>query len=193
MVEYRLNSAEHSATGYAPYTLIYGTQFVEDLQLMSKTASRSTNDFDRYLKELDYNFKVLRDASVKHQDNAALERYEKSIQKEPEPLIIGNYVLKSQHPPPFQGKLRMKYTGPYKVTQKLRPDFYLILDLVQDQNENVHRLELLPVDCDDDDMARREHAKDAKEHFVSEVSDHEGEPQKTKYSQISLHGLWWSC
>ena len=65
MVEYRSNSAEHSATGYAPCTLMYGTQSVEDLQLMSKTALRSTNDFDRNLKELDYNFKVLRDASVK--------------------------------------------------------------------------------------------------------------------------------
>ena len=28
MVEYRLNSAEHSSTGYAPCTLIYGTQSV---------------------------------------------------------------------------------------------------------------------------------------------------------------------
>ena len=178
MVEYRLNSAEHSSTGYAPCTLIYGTQSVEELQLMSKTALKSTNDFDRYLKELDYNFKVLRDASVKHQDYAALERYEKSVQKEPEPLSIGKYALKSQHSPPFQEKLRMKYTGQYRVTQKLRPDFYEILDLVQDQTENVHRMELLPINCDDDDMARREHAKDAKELFISEVLDHEGEPQK---------------
>ena len=72
----------------------------------------------------------------------------------------------------------MKYTGPYRVIQKLRPDFYEILDLVQDQTENVHRMELLPINCDDDDMARREHAKDAKELFISEVLDHEGEPQK---------------
>ena len=123
------------------------------MQLISKTALKSTNNFDRYLKELDYNFKVLRDASVKHQDNAALERYEKSVQKEPEPLSIGKYVLRSQHSPPFQEKLRIRYTGPYRVTQKLRPDFYEILDLVQDQTENVHRLELLPVNCDNDDMA----------------------------------------
>ena len=39
-------------------------------------------------------------------------------------------------------------------------------------------MELLPINCDDDDMARREHAKDAKELFISEVLDHEGEPQK---------------
>ena len=64
MVEYRLNSAEHSSTGYAPCTLIYDTQSVEELQLMSKTALRSTNNFDSYLKELDYNFKVLRDACL---------------------------------------------------------------------------------------------------------------------------------
>ena len=49
---------------------------------------------------------------------------------------------------------------------------------MQDQTENVHRMELLPINCDDDDMARRDHAKDAKELFISEVLDHEGEPQK---------------
>ena len=92
-----------------------------------------------------------------------MERYDKYVQKDPEPLSIGKYVLKSQHPPPFQEKLRMKYTGPNKGTQKLCPDFYEILDLLQDQTEKVHRLELLPVDCDDDVMARREHAKDSKE------------------------------
>ena len=59
----------------------------------------------------------------------------------------------------------MKYTGPYKVMQKLRPYFYHILDLVQNQNENVHRLELLPVGCDDDDMTRREHAKGTQRNF----------------------------
>ena len=178
MVEYRLNSAEHSATGYAPCTLIFGTQSVEDLQLMSRTALKSTNDFDQYLRELDYNFKVLRDASIKHQDSVAIERYKKSIKDSPEPLTIGKYVLKATHQPAFQEKLRMKYTGPYKVVQKLRPDFYEILDIVQDQTETVHRMELLPMECDDDDMARREHAKDAKELFITEVLDHEGEPQK---------------
>ena len=74
---------------------------VEELQLMSKTALKSIYNFDRYLNELDYNFKVLRDASVKHQDNAALERYEKSVQKEPEPLSIGKYVLKITTLTPF--------------------------------------------------------------------------------------------
>ena len=40
-------------------------------------------------------------------------------------------------------------------------------------------MELLPVDYDDDDMARSEHAKDAKELFISEVLDREGEQQKS--------------
>ena len=32
MVEYIVNTATHSATGYAPCTLIFGTQSVEDLK-----------------------------------------------------------------------------------------------------------------------------------------------------------------
>ena len=36
MVEYIVNTTTHSVTGYAPCTLIFGTQSVEDLQMMSK-------------------------------------------------------------------------------------------------------------------------------------------------------------
>ena len=37
MVEYMINTTTHGSTGYAPCTLIYGTDSVEDLQMLSKT------------------------------------------------------------------------------------------------------------------------------------------------------------
>ena len=52
-------------------------------------------------------------------------------------------MLKVARPPQQEVKLHLKYTGPYKVVTKLRPDFYEILDLVQDQTEKVHRNELV--------------------------------------------------
>lgn len=55
----------------------------------------------------------------------AIERYMKSIKDgEESPLEVGSYVLRINRPPPQQIKVRMKWTGPYKVVRKLRPDFY---------------------------------------------------------------------
>ena len=61
---------------------------------------------------------------------------------------------------------------------KLRPDFYEILDLVQDQTEKVHRNELVKCICENDEVARREASKDTKELFIEEVLNHTGKPQK---------------
>ena len=73
----------------------------------------------------------------------AVEKYTDSIEgATPGPLEIDSYVLKVARPPQQEVKLHLKYTGPYKVVTKLRPDFYEILDLVQDQTEKVHRNEL---------------------------------------------------
>ena len=72
----------------------------------------------------------LRKASVLYQDKMAIEKYADSIEgATPDPLEIGSYVLKVVRPPQQEVKLHLKYTGPYKVVTKLRPDFYEILDL----------------------------------------------------------------
>ena len=152
----------------APCTLIYGTDSVEDLQMMSKTelnmeAIKATGGHDKWLKTLDSNLRQMRKASVLYQDKIAIERYAKSIEgATPDPLEIGSYVLKVARPPQQEVKLHLKYTGPYKVVIKLRPDFYEILDLVQDQTEKVHRNELVKFICENDEVARREASKDTK-------------------------------
>ena len=111
----------------------------------------------------------------------AVEKYTNSIEgATPDPLDIGSYVLKVARPPQQEVKLHLKYTGPYKVVTKLRPDFYEILDLVQDQTEKVHRNELVKCICENDEVARREASKDTKELFIEEVLNHTGEPQKQR-------------
>ena len=51
-------------------------------------------------------------------------RHEVSVKDgNPDPLETGSYVLKVARPPQHQTKLHLKYTGPYKVVRKLRPDF----------------------------------------------------------------------
>ena len=71
-------------------------------------------------------------------------------------MEAGSYVLKVARPPQHQTKLHLKYTRPYKVVRKLRPDFYDILDLVQDQTETVHRHEVVKCYCENDGVAREE-------------------------------------
>jgi len=106
-------------------------------------------------------------------------RYTNSIEgATQDPLEIDSYVLKVARPPQQEVKLHLKYTGPYKVVTKLRPDFYEILDLVQDQTEKVHRNELVKCICENDEVARRGASKDTKELFIEEVVNHTGEPQK---------------
>jgi hypothetical protein len=132
-----------------------------------------------YIKELDHNLEVMSNASVKFQDDMAIIRYEESIANGKEdPLEEGTYVLKKNRPPQQQEKLRMKWTGPYKVVKKLRPDFYEVLDLVQNQTDTFNRGELKKVNCPSDEVARQEFAKDQKELFITEVISHVGEPQK---------------
>ena len=184
MVEYMINTTTHGSTGYAPCTLIYGTDSVEDLQMMSKTelnmeAIKVSGGHDKWLKTLDSNLRQMRKASVLYQDKMAVEKYTDSIEgATPDPLEIDSYVLKVARPPQQEVKLHLKYTGPYKVVTKLRPDFYEILDLVQDQTEKVHRNELVKCICENDEVARREASKDSKELFIDEVVNHTGEPQK---------------
>ena len=184
MVEYMINTTTHGSTGYAPCTLIYGTDSVEDLQMMSKTelnmeAIKVSGGHDKWLKTLDSNLRQMRKASVLYQDKMAVEKYTDSIEGTlPDPLEIDSYVLKVARPPQQELKLHLKYTGPYKVVTKLRPDFYEILDLVQDQTEKVHRNELVKCICENDEVARSEASKDSKELFIEEVVNHTGEPQK---------------
>ena len=64
------------------------------------------------------------------------------------------------------------------MVEKLRPDFYKVLDLVQEQTDTFNRGELKKVNCPNDETARQEFAKDQKELFIDEVISHTGEPQK---------------
>ena len=180
MVEYIVNTTTHSVTGYAPCTLIFGTQSVEDLQMMSKQGLEMEKlEADKYLRALDANYRELREASILFQDNLAIERHEMSVKDgNADPLEAESYVLKVARPPQHQAKLHLKYTGPYKVVRKLRPDFYDILDLVQDQTETVHRHEVVKCYCENDSVAREEASKDTKELFIEEVISHTGKAQK---------------
>ena len=49
MLEYIVNTTTHSATGYAPCTLIFGTESVEDLQMMSKQGLEMATSTGRQL------------------------------------------------------------------------------------------------------------------------------------------------
>lgn len=80
MVKYIMNNTTHSATGYAPCTLIFGTESVEDLQIMSKQGlEMEMLEPDKWLRALDSNYRTLKEASILFQDNMAIERHEMSI------------------------------------------------------------------------------------------------------------------
>lgn len=61
----------------------------------------------------------------------AIERYMKSIKDgEESPLEVGSYVLRINRPPPQQIKVRMKWTGPYKVVRENCAQIFTLIDLV---------------------------------------------------------------
>ena len=92
MVEYVMNTTTHSATGYAPCTLKFGTDSVEDLQMMSRPELELNGlDLDKWLRTLDSNYRTLREASILFQDKRAIEQHELSINDEtPDPLEAGS-------------------------------------------------------------------------------------------------------
>ena len=181
LVEQQLNTTEHSATGYAPCTMIFDTSSVETLRLRAPIPATVPKDIDEYVRTLDKNLHAIRLASEEWQDKWAIHRYEQSLEAGTvPPLEPGSYVLRHRELSTPLLKLKLPYEGPFRVLQMLRPDFYEILDVVNDLKLTDHRRILVPVPCEDDDTARKYFAKDEKELFVEKILSHTGDSNKIK-------------
>ena len=63
--------------------------------------------------------------------------------------------------------------------EMISDNFYKILDIVQDTEEFQHRENLMPIECENDDIARDYARLDTNELTITEVLSHNGDPQRT--------------
>ena len=179
LVEMQLNTTEHSSTGYAPCTMIFGTASVEDRKMHIPMPEQLPRDTDEYVRNLDKNLKAIREASTEFQDAWAVERFQKSLADGVvPPLKPGTYVIKQNFNIRYL-KLQAKFTGPYRVVKMAdRTDFVDLYDLIEDRHEMEHRSVLFPVRCKDDETARKHFANDLREFHVEKILSHSGNPYK---------------
>ena len=187
-----LNNTVHSATGYAPCTMVFGTRHVEDRNLMGLTPKPRGEEVPAYMLKHNELLRRLHQASNEWQDAHILEQLDAqaNVDLSP-PLPPGSYVLRARPHNNPEKKVQKKWTGPFRVLRQVgedaevggqegnrRDDFYIIKDITQDQEDTAHRYELYPIYCQNDEEALQQHSKDDKELFIEEVLSHAGDPQR---------------
>ena len=176
-----LNNSRSSATGYAPVTLMFGTDPFNDVDMMSETAIEYS-DKDEYVRRLKKFLTRFQHLANERLDDNAIENRMKSIDQNMLPdLEIGTFVLLLHRPSDTRNvKVTLPWRGPLKVVGCERKDFYLCHDLVQDVDIVAHRVELTPVKCSLTEIeARKAAALDGESEIeITNVLGHTGVASK---------------
>ena len=188
-VERIMNNTVHSATGFAPVTMVFGSVHVEDRNIMGMVPKVRGSDFPAIMLKHNELLQRLQSASNAWQDKNAVERQLQQDRKGKDATLpAGTYVLRLVTAKTKTYKIDKKFTGPYRILRQLgddeiaahvniRDDFYVVKDILQDREETFHRAELFPIQCSDDSEAVKAHSKDGKEYFIESVVGHSGDPQ----------------
>ena len=118
-VQYLMNKYDTAECGVEPYKLLFGSDSTKHFifpfdDLNVKTAPA-------YLKQLDYDLKLLRSKSLQYQQDIARER---TSQKLPQNVYQPGDLILFQHPKdkPLPHKLGTPFAGPFEVIEQLKND-----------------------------------------------------------------------
>jgi len=177
-----INNTPNRNTTFAPATIVFGHKHVFDSKMMEFTPITDTQekaDMNAYIRKHNEMLNRIQTIANKSLDERLLAQFRELNSKPQElskPLEKDSYVLVKQNK---KGKLQLSWTGPKKVVEMISDNFYKILDIVQDIEEFQHRENLMPIQCENDDIARDYARLDTNELTITEVLSHNGDPQRT--------------
>lgn len=117
MVQYIMNNKVHSATGFAPITLMFGQRITPHRHLLTPSPDNDQMDpafMSHYVERMNKIQTTLVDKAAAHQQSVINKRMRRSRVTE-YPFKKGDYVLLK--PNIKRGKLQSKLLGPYQVEE----------------------------------------------------------------------------
>ena len=177
-----LNNTVNSSTRYAPVSIVFGQEHVNDSRMMEFTAKTdrvSTATWDAYVTKHNAVLSAVQTASNQYLDNALLEKIrlmkEAEQKQKTELLPVGGYVLVRI---PAKSKTQLRWRGPFRVLEAIADNFYKLRDITQDVDVVEHRDDLWVVECKSDEEALDYAQLDTNELTIIEVVKHRGNPQQ---------------
>ena len=184
LVQYHFNSSACKETGYQPYSMMMGSA---DELYYHIEADMSKRDISAdFVKRLDDNLKIIREASAAYQATVAKERIQKERLRNQ--YAIGDLVLKTVTTPTKprkREKLGVDFTGPWEILAVHANDY--TCKHITENNEQVFHTDMLKPYFGTREMAERVALLDSDTHFVLAVSAYCGDPWKPMTCEFRLH------
>jgi hypothetical protein len=183
LVEHIMNTSVHSATGYEPYFLLYGSagysRSLFDIKV--ENTGLDVKDLSSYVRNFDTAMKVIRNSSVYYQDGRHIKKLENTPYKYPV-FGKGDYaIVDDQVRLQRKGKkLSTRGRGPVQVMSYVGSNIYECKDLTQDKLYRFHAQDLTKfyVKCLEgktrEESARHLAKRDDREDLIVSVDGHEG-------------------
>ncbi len=184
-----MNNTVHSATGYAPVELVFGSAATASRQELGFLPDVSlAEDRDTYLAQLDNILKNVNAEAADRQDMTTIEAW-RSAPQTSTTFEIGDFVLiPNRKKGNAFGKLAFNFVGPMQVQDTTESaDIYCLQDLTQDVTFYAHSATFIPVVTTETE-ARAAAARDSGEHKITTVLEHVGNPARP--STLHFHVKW---
>jgi hypothetical protein len=189
LIQYYLNSAVHSETGFTPLELQFGSAAALYHTLPAPQSGTLSHD---YLQKLNDNLRTVTEASLKYQQELVQSKETKTpsnvYQK-------GDLILRVNDSP--ISKLAPKYLGPYRVISHYKNDVQA-QHLTQGSIETFHSSKIKPF-FGSDDEAKRLAMTDYDQYLVQEFRAYRGDPLhrtsvqfEVLFADGSVVWLYWS-
>jgi hypothetical protein len=183
VVQRALNTRTHSATGFSPHHLVFGSKVTQGFDAMSSDVANiarvpKDTPYPKYIRLLDDTLALVVEEGLTSIEDLILKNYLKAPHQPPR-FTVGDYVFITNTRPITKrlGKFAPNYCGPLRVIQDYGNDIYQLKDVVQDQDTfYTHASDMLPSSITDEETAKEVARVDYAEFFIREVVSHDADP-----------------
>ena len=184
LIQYHLNSLQHSESGESPFALTFGT-LDADFFALPDVANPDGIRLPSYISCLNDNLRVIREISQKFQQQLAHERSQETPPSQQNQYQPGDLVLfRVDTDKPLPSKLSPRYLGPYEVIVQRNNDVeckHIIMGSVH--AFHVTRLKMFYGTYDD---AKRVAMLDHDQYTIDRILAYRGDPNKRSTMEFEI-------
>jgi hypothetical protein len=175
VIQFIINSTYNRESGtavqkFSPFALTFGTLKTDRFDEKKMTEKETANFTTKFVMELNENFKILHEASLRHQ--SMIRETRSNLANQPTNLAVGDIVFKIKSGP-FKQKLSSIYLGPYEVVSIVKNDIELRhLAMGNITSTHIENLKLYIGTLED---AVNLAMADADQHWVNSISSYKGD------------------